>query len=185
MIYMGLMLILCFGMAQYYHIKNKRIEFRSPILAVESKSSKIDGWMTLAVGAALSLSALVPEDSAFSFLLYIGDAIIVVLMCLFLLRIPFEIVKQGFVELGGGTIQDPESQNKMKEIVKAHMPKGWEAKAHYFSKTGSSHVLILYVAVNSETVDVNSLKNCRQSLLKNLNADFSNLELEIILDDLE
>lgn len=185
MIYMALMLVLCFGMAQYYHIKNKRIQFRSPILAVESKSSKIDGWMTLAVGAALSLSALVPEDSLFSFLLYIGDAIIVVLMCLFLLRIPFEIVKQGFVELGGGTIQNQDSQQRMKDIVKAHLPKGWEVKGHYFSKTGSSHILILYLNVHSETIDVSSIKSSRLKLLKNLNDDFSNLELEIILDDLQ
>ena len=82
LIYMVLMIFLCFGLAFLYQHKNKKIHFQSSILNVETKASKIDGYMTIAVGIALVLTTFVPESSKLSFLLYIGDSIIVILMCI-------------------------------------------------------------------------------------------------------
>lgn len=53
MIYMALMLVLCFGIAYIYQSKNKSINYLSPILSVEAKSSKIDRYVTKNGGSYL------------------------------------------------------------------------------------------------------------------------------------
>ena len=42
--------------------KNKKINNKSTILTVETKASKIDGFMTIAVGIALVLTTFVSEN---------------------------------------------------------------------------------------------------------------------------
>ena len=49
---------------------------------------------------------LLPENSAFDFLKSIGDAIIVLIMCLIFFTLPLKIIKESFIELGGGIMQD-------------------------------------------------------------------------------
>lgn len=66
-----------------------------------SEATLLDGILSLGIGLAFLLIMFVPEGSSVSFLISIGDAIIVLIMCLIFLRIPFKIIKDSFIELGG------------------------------------------------------------------------------------
>lgn len=182
-IYMVLMVVLCFGLAFLYQNKNKKINFKSSILAVEAKASKIDGYMTIAVGVALVLTTFVPETSRLSFLLYIGDAIIVILMALLLLNTPFQVIKEGFIELGGGSLQNQESVQQIESIIQNHLPDGLAIDRCHISKTGSSHLVLIYATSNKQTIALDKLSQFRKSIHENIDVDFPNSEVEIVFRD--
>lgn len=182
-IYMILMVFLCFGLAFLYQIKNKKINFKSTILAVETKASKIDGFMTIAVGIALVLTTFVPENSNLSFLLYIGDAIIVILMALLLLKTPFEVIKEGFIELGGGSLQNEEETSQIKKIILEFLPVNLNMENYHISKTGSSHLVVVYATSKEKTIDLEVLTKFRNSIHDKIEQNFPNLEVEIVFRD--
>ncbi|MCP4883645.1 MAG: cation transporter [Flavobacteriales bacterium] len=180
LIYMALMIFLCFGLAFLYQHKNKKIHFQSSILNVETKASKIDGFMTIAVGIALVLTTFVPESSKLSFLLYIGDSIIVILMCLFLFQTPFEVIKGGFIELAGGSLQDKEAVHEIEMIVKNLLPNGLQMNNCHISKTGSSHLVLVYASSSTTTIATETVNQYRNSLHEKLEVKYPNSEVEIV-----
>jgi len=182
-IYMALMVILCFGLAFLYEFKNKKINFKSSILKVETKASKIDGFMTIAVGAALVLSTFVPEASKLSFLLYIGDAIVVIIMALLLLKTPFVVIKEGFIELGGGSLQNKEAVKQIEDVILEFLPPDLTMDRCFITKTGSSHLVLIYAISAAPKIDVASLTKYRKLIHKNIDGDFPNSEVEIVFRD--
>jgi len=180
LIYMVLMIFLCFGLAFLYQHKNKKIHFQSSILNVETKASKIDGFMTIAVGIALVLTTFVPESSKLSFLLYIGDSIIVILMCLFLFQTPFEVIKGGFIELAGGSLQDKEAVYEIENTVKNLLPDGLQVNSCHISKTGSSHLVLVYASSSAPTIAMETITQYRNSLHEKLEVKYPNSEVEIV-----
>lgn len=182
-VYMILMIFLCFGLAFLYQHKNKKINFRSSILAVETKASRIDGFMTIAVGAALVLTTFVPETSKLSFLLYIGDAIIVVLMALFLIGTPFQVIKEGFIELGGGSLQNQEAIKQIEGIIYRFLPKNMDISNCFITKTGSSHLILIYARSKSPSIEIKELSLFRKSIHESIVNDFPNSEVEIVFRD--
>lgn len=177
------MTILCFGMAFYFNRSNKIIENKSSLINVEAKSSIIDGYLSLIVGIALLLTTIVPIESIFSFLLYIGDSIIVILLSLFMLKIPYNIIKEGFIELGGGYIQNIDSKKHIEEKIHAFLPSNFKIESKYITKLGSSYLIIVYVQPTTESILVATIENYRKQLLTSLNSKFQNLEVEIIIGD--
>ena len=180
LIYMVLMIFLCFGLAFLYQHKNKKIHFQSSILNVETKASKIDGYMTIAVGIALVLTTFVPESSKLSFLLYIGDSIIVIFMCLFLFQTPFEVIKGGFIELGGGSLQDKEAVHEIETLVKTLLPDGLQVNSCHISKTGSSHLVLVYAHSITQTIALETVTQYRNFIHEKLDEKYPNSEVEIV-----
>lgn len=179
-IYMVFMVFLCFGLAFFYQYKNKNINQQSTILAVETKASKIDGYMTIAVGIALVLTTFVPEDSKLSFLLYIGDAIIVVLMALLLIKTPFLVIKEGFIELGVGSVQNAYTKEQIEAVVQKLIPVELEISNCFISKTGSSHLVLIYARSKKDQIAISTVNDYRQKLHSEINRDFPNSEVEIV-----
>ena len=182
-IYMVFMVFLCFGLAFLYQYKNKKINFKSSILAVETKASKIDGYMTIAVGIDLVLTTFVPENSNLSFLLYIGDAIIGILMAILLLKTPFEVIKEGFIELGGGSLQNQEETSQIKKIILEFLPINLHMENCHISKTGSSHLVLVYASSKEKTIDLEVLTKFRNSIHDKIEENFPNSEVEIVFRD--
>lgn len=182
MYYSLVMTFLCLGLAFYYKKQNQKVENGSSLLSVESKSTKIDGYLSLIVGLALILTTVVPEGSKFSFLLYIGDAIIVILLSLFLLNIPLGIVKEGFIELGGGTLQDRKSKEWIEKQIQDLLPEKYAATSSYVSKMGSSYLVIIYLQSQDAIIELSKIQAYKSKLKEVLEKDFGNLELEVVLD---
>lgn len=179
-IYMVLMVFLCFGLAFLYQFKNKKINQQSTILAVETKASKIDGYMTIAVGIALVLTTFVPENSSLSFLLYIGDAIIVILMAVLLIKTPFIVIKEGFIELGAGSVQNVDTKKEIEAVVYELIPASLEVTNCYISKTGSSHLVLIYAKSNKDKIAISTINEYRQKIHSAIDTNYPNSEVEIV-----
>ena len=180
--YSIIMTVLCFFIAFYYGYKNKSIDYKSTLLGVEGKSSKIDGFLSLIVGIALLLTTIVPVDSNFNFLLYIGDAIVVVLLSLFLLKIPIDIIKEGFIELGGGVLQNKDAKIDIERVIEEQLPKEIAKQKNYISKLGSSYLIVVYVTSGSKTIPVDIFEDYKGKIISELKDKLPNLQVEIILD---
>ncbi|WP_282124669.1 cation transporter [Algibacter mikhailovii] len=179
--YSAVMGVICFVLAFYYNKKNKELNGMSSILNVEGKTAMIDGFLSIAVGIALFLTTLVPAESQFSFLLYIGDAIVVLILALYLLGIPIKVIKEAFVEMGGGVIQDKAIKLDILNVLEHNLPPEFEMTAQYISKTGSGFFVVMYLNPNSEMVSVSKIDDVRRSILTKLRAKYHNVEVELVI----
>ena len=97
LIYVVIISVLCFALYFFYKSKNKIIDNKSSILHVETQSTLLDGFMSLGIGLVFMIIWLLPADTSFDFLKSIGDAIIVLIMCLVFFTMPFKIIRDSFI----------------------------------------------------------------------------------------
>lgn len=181
--YIILMTILCFGVAYFFKRKNKELGNRSSILDVERKGAILDGFLSMAVGLALYLTTMVDEESKLNFLLYVGDAFIVVLMCLFLMKMPLGVIKGAFRELGGGVVADDLVKGNIQAKIKKLLPVNYKIKQDYITKLGSSYLVVIYLYSKSDTVSVKHLEAYRKGLYDSLKQDLNTVNIEVVLDN--
>lgn len=183
MYYSILMVFLCFILAFYYNYQNKKTKYKSSILTVESKSAIVDGFLSLAVGIALVGIALTPQDSIFHFLLYIGDALIVVTLGLAMINIPIQIIRDAFIELGGGILQDKNLTNKIENIIDDNIIPEFKQISNYITKLGSNYFVIIYNSSINEIINIKKINNLKVSIQKALTPCLPSLDLEIIVKE--
>ena len=109
--------ILCFVLYFFYKSKNKTIDNKSSILQVETQASLVDGFLSLGIGLVFIIIWRLPANSSFDFLNSIGDAIIVLIMCLIFFTLPLKIIKESFIELGGGMLQDTAKKEMAEKTI--------------------------------------------------------------------
>jgi predicted Co/Zn/Cd cation transporter (cation efflux family) len=181
--YVILMTILCFGVAYYFGRKNKAIGNKSSILDVERKGAILDGFLSMAVGLALYLTTLIDEESKLNFLLYVGDATIVVLMCLFLMKMPLGVIKGAFRELGGGVVENDLVKRNIQSKIEEYLPSEYQIKHDYITKLGSSYLIVIYLSSKADTISVKHVEAYRKILYENLKADLNTVNIEVVLDN--
>lgn len=181
LLYSILMGVLCFSLSFYFKRSNKRISNQSSILEVESKTSFVDGFLSLSVGLALILTTLVPETSSWSFLLFIGDALVVILLCLYMFQIPVKVIKNALIELGGGVLQEESLRQSMLNEAQAYLPDWMSLKEEYISKLGSSYFVVLYIQPHKETFSVHEIDAVRDAIYNDFVQKYRNVQVELIL----
>ena len=180
--YTVFILILTFALLWFFKVQNKRINNQSSMLLVEAASAKIDGGLTLATGLVFFLLSFVVVGSKIDFLLYIGDSVIVVLLCLVMIGSPLSIIKNAFIELGGGTIQDQKVKQSMERTIEKFIS-GQLAFQSYITKLGSGYLIIIYVDAETETLNVKELKRIQNSIKEELQKNYPTIFVEISLKD--
>ena len=181
--YIVLMTILSFGVAYYFGRKNKELGDRSSILDVERKGAILDGFLSMAIGLALYLTALVDEESKLNFLLYVGDSFIVVVMCLFLMKMPLGVIKEAFRELGGGVIENDLIKVTIQEKIVKFLPVGFNLKQDYITKLGSSYLVVIYISSETDKISVKDLETYKKTLYESIIADLNTVNIEVVLDN--
>jgi len=109
-------LVLTGALLLFFNRQNKEMNNKSSMLIVEAESAKIDGILTLATGLVFFLISFITTSSPIDFLLYIGDSIIVILISLAMVGIPIKIIKNAFIELGGGTLQNKQEKQEIESV---------------------------------------------------------------------
>ncbi|WP_428772631.1 cation transporter [Vibrio sp.] len=177
------MVAICFALAFSYHHKNKQIQMASGMLKVDQRSSMIDGILSAATGSILVVIGFVPVGSKFDFLLYIGDAILVIILALLMLGQPVKIIKQAFIELVGGKLQNQQQYQAIKQMVLAEYDQQGIALSDYsISKTGSSYLIILVVSQPVIAAESNrDWQERKQRLKQRLIDQFGFVDLEIVV----
>ncbi len=182
LIYALLMVILCWFLAFYCHYQNKKINFSSTLLRAEYAGAKVDAFMSLAAGLALFGIGFVNIEGNFGFLHYIGDALLVVILVLLLGKEPFILVRQSFIELAGGILQNQQEKKNIEMILETHLDSNHLLKQSYISKTGSSYLIIAYIDLQKLAhSNYENLSLTKEKIIKKLNEDYPNTLLEFVL----
>ena len=144
LVYTVVMALLCFGLAGLFAFSNRRLKGSSTILGAYTVQSTIDGILSAVGGGALIGFGFVPVAGAFAFLNQIGDAIIVVALCVLVLYQPIKLVRDSFVEISGGAIGDRVVAGEIRFLVSAHIDEV-EISDMFITKTGSSYLVVAFM----------------------------------------
>lgn len=183
LIYTVIISVLCFSLYFFYRFKNKSIENKSSILQVETKSTLVDGFMSLGIGLVFMIIWLLPASSPFDFLKSIGDALIVLIMCLIFFTMPLKIIRESFIELGGGILQDNVTKAFTEKTIEDIIPSQLNIQSMYISKLGSSYFILIYLASDTNTIDLSNIDTLRNKILERLTEKLTNVKLEIIVSN--
>lgn len=178
------MVVICWGLSFYYHLQNRKIQMSSGLLKVDQKSSFIDGVLSASTGAILIVIGYVPQGSSFDFLLYIGDALLVIVLAVLMMGQPVRIIKQAFIELVGGKLQDQEQYLLIKKLIDKHFAEqDISISAFTVSKTGSSYLVVLAITQTMIAAQQpGELQLRKQAMKAELLDHFSFVDLEIVVD---
>jgi predicted Co/Zn/Cd cation transporter (cation efflux family) len=183
LIYVVVISVLCFALYFFYRAKNRVIDNKSSILQVETKSTLLDGFMSLGIGVVFLIIWLLPAHTGFDFLKSIGDAIIVLIMCLVFFTMPLKIIRDSFIELGGGILQDTATKEVAEKIIVEALPSNLKKQSIYISKLGSSYFILLYLTSDTNTIDLSTIETLRKKIQEVLMPALTNVKLELIVSN--
>ena len=173
------MVVICWGLSAYYYIQNKKITNSSSMLRVDQKSSLIDGVLSASTGAILVVIGYVEVGSKLDFLLYIGDALLVMILALLMIGQPLGIIRGAFVELAGGKLQNKEQHQEITDLVSLHFA---SIPKLYISKTGSSYLVIIGVSLKQLKAQEEAVWREKKSKLSQaLEAKYPFVDVELVV----
>jgi len=179
--YVAFITLLCFGLFLYFRSMNHKVGFQSSILKIETQSALVDGALSLGIGIVFIVISLIPENSPLAFMTSIGDAIIVLIICLLFINMPLKIIRDAFIELGGGVLQDNPSKQLIEKAIDASLSPAFVKQASYISKLGSSYFIAVFVTSESGVIHLDSIETFRKDVLKLLHPQFQNVKIEVIV----
>ncbi len=94
--YVAFVILVCLSLACYYYLQNKKINFKSNILKTETITSTVDGVISSGAGIALILIGYIDPKSVFSFMLYIGDSIAVLILATLMIKTPIKMIIESY-----------------------------------------------------------------------------------------
>jgi len=176
------MVVLCFGSALYYKLQNKKTANSSTILRAEYSAAIVDGFMSGGIGVALVSIKFIDLTGTFGFLHYIGDSLLVVLLCVILGKRPILLIRDSFIEIAGGTLQNKKNKLQIEGILKKFLVQVDPRPKNYISKTGSSYLVVAYLNTKAVTAtDPEKIETIRQQIHTELQQHFPNVMFEIVL----
>lgn len=179
--YTVFMVILCIILAFYSRHQNEKINNSSMILRAEYVAAKLDGYISLATGLILFAMGYVSIHGEFGFVHYVGDAILVIILSIFLLKEPFVLIRDSFVEMAGGTLQDEAEKEEIEDILREFIAAD-VLKDSYISKTGSSYFILAYLSGQGiDGMGSEKLAQVKVQILKRLKESYQHSMFEIAL----
>jgi len=177
--YVGFILLLTGALLLYFRRENQKINNGSSMLMVESESARIDGGLTLSTGIAFALMSLIPRGSSLEFLLYIGDSFLVIILGLIMIGSPIQIIKNAFIELGGGSLQNQSEKEKIEVSVASVIQDRFPFDS-FITKLGSSYWIVIYVDfdLGIETKEYYQLSS---EIKRTLKKDYETIFVDIAL----
>jgi len=182
LVYSLSMTLLCFGMAAYYRHRNSQINNSSTILRVEYSAAIIDGFMSVGVGISLVGMSFFNIEGSLGFLHYIGDALLVIFLVLLIGKDPFILVRDSFIEIVGGTLQNKVEKKNIEEILEKYLSSDELLTNSYISKTGSSYLVVAYINAQAlNKVGFEKMHQIKKQIIKNLKESHQDTIFEIVL----
>jgi len=103
-------------------------------------------------------------------------------MCLIFFTLPLKIVKESFIELGGGMLQDTAKKEMAEKTIIESLPSNLIKQSIYISKLGSSYFVLVYLSSDSNTIDLSKIETLRNKIQQALILTLTNVKLEIIVN---
>lgn len=182
LVYGVTMALLCFGSAIYYRLQNQKTQGSSTILLAEYSTAIVDGFMSAGIGMALVSIRFISLDGPLGFLHYIGDSLLVLLLCVLLGKGPILLIKDSFVELAGGTLQDKEQKMQIETILNKYLLPGDLLQGKYISKTGSNYLVVAYLNTKGVTeAGLEKIQKWRHQIKMELEDHYTSIQFEVVL----
>lgn len=177
------MVFACGGVWIYYRAQLKKTNGESPILKSETVAAYMDTFVTIGTGIALILMAIIPDTSTLSFLNYIGDSIIVIVISLFLLPSPIRIVSHSFFSLIGRTTQNAPLRNRTEAVIRANLDPSFKLSGMLLFHVGSSYEIDVTITPREDSAfDLSRFRETRKRLDAELKKIFPNRVLQLFLE---
>ena len=181
-IYSISMVILCFGSAIYYRMQSTKIQNSSTILRAEYSAALVDGFMSAGIGIALVSIKFIDLEGIFGFFHYIGDSLLVLLLCVLLGKGPLLLIRDSFIEIAGGTLQNRKNKQLIEGVLQKYLSQVDMQQKNYISKTGSNYLVVAYLNIQSVTAaGCEKIEALRQQIHTELQKKFPNVMFEIVL----
>ncbi len=182
LIYAISMSLICFGLAIFLTNRYRAANKESSILFVEAKSSILDGIISLALGLSFLFISWIDKNSPLAFFHSIGDSILVIVLSLLFLKTPLSILKNAFIEIGGGSIQDTSEREEIVSWLKEALGLNFQYLRSYINKTGSSYLAIIYLKSQHKSIDISELAKTKLNIDSKLKAKYNFTDIEIVLE---
>lgn len=142
--YVGAMVVLCLGLSAWHRYNWRRTGARSAILRTESRAALVDGAISAGAGAAL-LGVPLLRGTPLAVVIPVADALVVLVLSLFIVREPLGMFRQALREAAGGAA-DASLVSRLREAA------GRRLEARLFTlldlavtRLGRSHIVVAYV----------------------------------------
>jgi len=99
-----------------------------------------------------------------------------------MLASPISIIKNAFIELGGGSIQDQKVKQNMESAIEKIIS-GQLSFELFITKLGSGYLIIIYVDAETETLNVKELKMIQKKIKEELEKKTPTIFVELSLKD--
>ena len=182
MVYGLAMTALCFSAAVFYKWQNSKVNNSSSLLRAENAGSIVDGAMSAGIGAAAVIISFINPESSLGFINYIGDAILVLILCLIIGKMPFVLIRNSFIELAGGTLQNQAEKQCIEDVLNNYLSPDKVLLDSYISKTGSNYLVIAYLC--TERLDKLGFKQTvalKEQIINDLQKHYQNTTFEMVL----
>ncbi|MDR0264761.1 MAG: cation transporter [Sphingobacterium sp.] len=174
----------CFLLSRYYSRSNSKIGNISSMLSADTKAAKIDGYLSLFGGGSLVAMLFVGRLFAgLEFLQYIGDALVVIILELAMIKEPLHIIRENFLELAGGKLEQDLEWGHIYNSVRSVSASSFKIDDIFVTKTGSMFLVLVYISQNGSIIDVGEIGDFREKCLQNLTNNYFHCTLEIVLND--
>lgn len=182
--YSLLMTFLCFLLGGVFAVYNRKINGRSTMLDVEAKASFVDAIISLGIGVAVLLITLLPKEGNTLFVYYVGDAVMALVLIIFMIKTPFDAFRESFTEVMNGVIRKGKVKASIDAIVKLENSKADAVlvKAINIHKVGKKLEVVLNVSVEDGDYKAVDLIRFREKLLHALRQKYTNVFLSLIIE---
>lgn len=172
---------LCFFQFFFYKAQNLKINNLSSIIHVETKAALLDGFLSIGIGIVFLAILFIPAESSIGFLKDIGDALIVLIMCVVFFSLPLKIIKDAFIELSGGRLQDDSKRTQAEQIIRKEISGDLDIVGIFITKLGSIHFVLIYISSEKDLLKLNEVELIESKINEQLIPIFNNINLELIL----
>ncbi len=102
-------------------------------------------------------------------------------MCLVFFTMPLKIIRDSFIELGGGILQDTATKEIAEKTIVEALPSNLKKQSLYISKLGSSYFILIYLTSDTNTIDLSTIETLRIKIQQSLLHTLTNVKLELIV----
>ena len=181
LVYSFAMIVISFGLALYFRATNRKLNGTSTILSAYTMQSTIDGLMSAGAGVTLVAFSTVDSTGDWRFLTQIGDAILVVTLCMLVLYQPIRMIRNSFIEMSGGALGDKATRNDIRDKILANVSED-QIEDMFISKTGSAFVAIAFMRPEFfDKQDAAAQQKLRADVLTALTPTYPHFTFEFVM----
>lgn len=182
LVYELVVVVLCFALWAYYKAENREINNASSLLQAEASSTLVDALISAGIGGIALFLLVLPSGTPLDFLHYTGDFFITLIIVLFAVKEPFEVLRDAFVELVGGVHSDDSLNAYVMSQALDHKPEETDLEKVLVFKQGMKYRVDMYIAGTGEHITVSNMVSCKRELEKALKKRLPVVDVNFVFD---